>query len=744
MLHIPALVEDLGLILIAAAAVTLIFKKLKQPVVLGYLIAGVLVGHHVPYFPTLKDPENIRVWGEIGVIFLLFSLGLEFSFKKLAAVGKPATLTATFEIVFMLGVGFLIGQIFDWSKMDSLFLGGILAISSTTIIVRAFQELGFKGRRFVSLVFGILVVEDLIAILLLVLLSTIAATKTLSGMDLILSTIRLGFFLSLWFIVGIYLLPSLLEKIRKLLDDETTLIVAVGLCLFMVTLATNVGFSPALGAFIMGSILAETKEGRRIEHLLLPVRDLFAAVFFVSVGMLIDPQVLYDYFGVIVIITFVTIFGKFLSSALGSLIAGKDLKQSIQTGLSLAQIGEFSFIIATLGLSLKVTSDFLYPIAVAVSAVTTFTTPYQIKYSDAFYNWLEKRIPTTVMNRLKKYESALSTKSTTSIMSLLWQSYGLKIMLNSVVIIAIAIGVSSYGVSWLIENFPNAQWLQLVACLMTLILCTPFLWAIVIGGPSHALTIDKEIKLRLEKLQFGVSILRTMYGLFITTLVVGRFYSVENFATIVLIALSVLGIFFSRYAEVLYKSVEKRFLANLNENENSENKIEMSLPELAPWDAVLSEFTISPHSKYVGYSLMDAKLKERYGVMITMIERGHQKILAPGRHEILYPYDKIYLIGTDEQLISVGNSLERSMYVPQADQFESFGLESLLLSESSAYLQKPIRNCGIREAVHGIIVGIERNGQRILNPDSDMQLMVGDLVWLVGNRSQIRKINQKN
>lgn len=740
MIHLPAIIEDLSLILIAAAIVILVFKKLKQPVVLGYLVAGLLVGNHVPYFPSVKDSESIRVWGEIGVIFLLFSLGLEFSFKKLASIGRPASITAIFEVLFMLGVGYLLGQMLDWSKMDSLFLGGILSVSSTTIIVRAFEELGFKGRRFVSLVFGVLIVEDLIAILLLVLLSTIAVTQSLSGVSLLLTSARLGFFLVLWFAVGIYVLPIVLSQIRRLLNDETTLIVAIGLCLLMVSLTTSVGFSPALGAFVMGSILAETREGKRIEHLLVPVKNLFAAIFFVSVGMLIDPQVLVDDFGVIALITLVTVIGKFMSSSLGALISGKDLKQSVQTGMSLAQIGEFSFIIATLGVSLKVTSDFLYPVAVAVSAVTTFTTPYQIKYSDAFFHWFEKQIPIGVKDRLAKYESVLSSKSEGPFLMLLWNQYGMKLVLNAVLIVALALGGSRFGVSWLSERFPNAEWTQFVACMLTLMVSAPFLWAIVIGAPARSSRISRESQIRLEKLQFGVSIIRTLGGFVLVAFVVGRFYPVQNFASLILIGLAVSGIYFSRFAEPLYKAVEKRFLRNLNESHSQEEGRTSPFSELAPWDAVLSEFTLSPNSLLVGQSLMQAKLKEHYGVMVTMVERGHQKILAPGREEKLYPNDKLYLIGTDDQLTRVGKVLEGAPVAAEKDQFESFGLEAVILPENSPFLNCPIRTCGIRESVNGIIVGIEREGRRILNPDSNLSLLPGDLIWLVGNKSQIRKL----
>jgi CPA2 family monovalent cation:H+ antiporter-2 len=380
MTHLPHLITDLGLILAVAGITTLLFKKIKQPVVLGYIIAGLLVGPHVSLIPTVVDDEAIKTWSEIGVIFLLFSLGLEFSFKKLVKVGGSASITAVVEIVLMIAVGYGAGIFMGWSPMDSIFLGAILSMSSTTIIIRAFDELGVRTRKFAGLVFGILIVEDLVAILLLVLLSTLAVSQQFAGGELLMQLLKLAFFLILWFLAGIFFIPTFLKRTQKLMNDETMLIVSLALCLLMVVLAVAVGFSAALGAFIMGSILAETTQAERIEHLIKSVKDLFGAIFFVSVGMMIDPKVLIEYAGPVLIVTLLTITGKFLATAIGALLSGQSLKHSVQAGMSLAQIGEFSFIIASLGLSLKVTSAFLYPIAVAASAVTTFTTPFLYIY----------------------------------------------------------------------------------------------------------------------------------------------------------------------------------------------------------------------------------------------------------------------------------------------------------------------------------------------------------------------------
>ena len=386
--HLPKLIEDLALILITGAITTLIFRAIKQPLVLGYIKAGFLVGPHLFKTPTVADTENIETWAEIGVIFLLFSLGLEFSFKKLMRVGGSASITAFVEIIFITIAGYFVGRWMGWSVMDSLFLGGMLASSSTTIIIRAFEELNVKAKQYARIVFGVLVVEDIVVILLMVLLSTMAVTQQFEGLELLMTVIKLLFFLALWFITGIFLLPTLLKKTKKLLDEETLLILSIGLCLGMVILATKVGFSAELGAFIMGSIMAETTSAEKIEHIIKPVRDLFGAVFFVSVGMLIDPATIIEYKWPVLWVTLLTLFGKLFSTTLGALLSGQPLKQSVQVGMSMAQIGEFAFIVATLGLSLGVISNFLFPVAVGASAITTFTTPNMIKSSEKLYSYL--------------------------------------------------------------------------------------------------------------------------------------------------------------------------------------------------------------------------------------------------------------------------------------------------------------------------------------------------------------------
>ncbi|RZL16898.1 MAG: sodium:proton antiporter, partial [Pedobacter sp.] len=593
MIHLPPLIADLGLILTAAAVTTLIFKKIKQPLVLGYILAGLLVGPHIDLIPTVRDQKSITIWAEIGVIFLLFSLGLEFSFKKLVKVGGSASVTAIVEVVFMLLIGFAAGKLMGWSTMDSVFLGGILSVSSTTIIIRAFEELGVKHKKFAGLVFGVLIVEDLVAILLLVLLSTLAVSQQFAGVEMLTSILKLAFFLVLWFLGGIFLIPTFLKATKKLMNDETMLIVSLALCLTMVLLAVKVGFSPALGAFIMGSILAETPQAEKIEHLTKSVKDLFAAVFFVSVGMLIDPQILIDYAVPILIVTFATVVGKLLSSTLGALLSGQPLKTSVQAGMSLAQIGEFSFIIATLGVTLNVTSDFLYPIAVAASAITTFTTPYLIKQSEPFYNFLSRILPKKWQNAISRYSTSTEGISTLSDWKILLRAYISNTIIHSVIILAVVFLAVRYVQPFITENITNGINGKIISVAASFMIMSPFLWALSFRRIQRTAYAHLWLNKRYTRGPLiSIEIFRIALGIFFIGFLMYEFFDTWVAATIALGLIILVMFIFSRRLQSFYDKLEKRFLLNLNAREKSEQK-----PDILPWDTHLTELKVSPESE---------------------------------------------------------------------------------------------------------------------------------------------------
>ncbi|MCD0488121.1 cation:proton antiporter [Pedobacter sp. MC2016-14] len=741
MIHLPVLIADLGLILAAAGVTTLLFKKIKQPLVLGYILAGLLVGPHIKFLPTVTDNESVHIWAEIGVIFLLFSLGLEFSFKKLVKVGGSASITAIVEVVSMLLIGFVAGKAMGWATMDSIFLGGILSVSSTTIIIRAFEELGVKHKKFAGLVFGVLIVEDLVAILLLVLLSTLAVSQQFAGLEMVFSILKLCFFLVLWFIGGIFLVPSFLKATKKLMNDETMLIVSIALCLLMVMLAVKVGFSPALGAFIMGSVLAETTQAEKIEHLTKSVKDLFAAIFFVSVGMLIEPGILIDYAVPILVITIATILGKFLSSGLGALVSGQPLKTAVQTGMSLAQIGEFSFIIATLGLTLKVTSDFLYPIAVAVSAITTFTTPYLIKASEPFYQFLARKLPQKWVEAINRYSSSTAGITTMSDWKTFLKSYTINTIIHSVILIAIIFLGTQYLQPFITKNIINGNKGSIISLIVLLAVMAPFLWALAIKRIERKAYSQLWLNKKYTRGPLiALEVFRTALAIFSVCFLIFQFYNTWISTVIALTLIILVMVIFSRKLQAFYDRLESRFFYNLNAREEQNKQ-----PEILPWDTHLTELTVSPESKLVGKSLVELSVREKYGVNIALIERGTKMIPTPSRDERLYPNDKVLLIGTDDQLAAITELFEGSSDENQESYFpkKDMTLQKIVINSSSPVFAQTIRDSGIREQTQGLVVGIERQGKRILNPDSNLVFENDDIVWIVGNNKKIPDLLKK-
>jgi CPA2 family monovalent cation:H+ antiporter-2 len=741
MIHLPQLITDLGLILAAAAVTTLLFKRIKQPLVLGYILAGLLVGPHFSLFPTVADEKSISIWAEIGVIFLLFNLGLEFSFKKLVKVGGSASITAIVEVVFMLLFGYLAGKAMGWSVMDSIFLGGILSVSSTTIIIRAFDELGVKHKKFARLVFGVLIVEDLVAILLLVLLSTLAVSREFAGGEMLLSVLKLGFFLVLWFIGGIFLVPTFLKKTSRLMSDETMLIISLAMCLLMVILAVKVGFSPALGAFIMGSVLAETTQAERIEHLTKSVKDLFAAVFFVSVGMLIDPGVLVTYAVPVLIITLVTIFGKLISSSVGALVSGQPLKTALQSGMSLAQIGEFSFIIATLGVTLKVTSDFLYPIAVAVSAITTFTTPYLIRSSVPFYAYLENRLPKKWINNINSYSTSTQGIVTLSDWRNLLRAYTLNFIIHSVILIGIVFVASGYLHPFISNTVGTDMKGTVITIVLSLVLMAPFLYALGFRRIEKKAYSHLWLNKRYSRGPLiAIEILRIALSVFFVGFLLNIFLETWLAVGIAGLIIALVIMIFSQKLQAFYNRLETRFLLNLNERDSLNRK-----PDVGPWEAHLAELEVSPESTLVGQTLAELAIRERYGVNIARIERGKLAIPVPGSKERLYPHDKLTVIGTDDQLASVKQLVEVETLNNDeiAPQEETAELQKVVITTASPVFGKSIRESKIREQTEGLVIGIERRGERIVNPDSAFVFQAGDIVWIVGNKKRINKLIER-
>lgn len=749
--HLPGLIKDLALILIVAAFVTLIFKKIKQPVVLGYIIAGFFVGPHLSLVPTVTDTENVETLAHIGVIFLLFSLGLEFSFKKLAKVGSSAAITALVEIVVIVVAGYYAGRWMGWSFMDSIFLGGMLASSSTTIIVKAFDELGMKNRQFASVVFGVLIIEDIIVIMLMVLLSAIAVTRDFQGIEMVGILGKLLFFPIIWFLAGIFLIPTLIKRTAKLLDDETLLVLSVGLCLGMVVFAVSVGFSAELGAFIMGSILAETTSAEKIEKIFNPVRDLFASVFFVSVGMLIDPNTIVEYKWSVLIVTLITLFVKLFGTTLGAVLSGQSLKQSVHVGMSMAQIGEFAFIVATLGLTLGVISPFLFPIAVGASAITTFTTPYLIKFSDPLYDFLDKRIPDSIKSRINNYSDSINRMQTEKGWKTVLIAYLKILVINGVVLIALNLMTVELLVPFLDRQISNLSISRIIATVVSLIAAAPFLWAIIGKRPGKVIYKEWWLKEKYGMTPMMViKIIRLTLGILITGFWIDTIFTGGGIIIALPVSIILLAIFSKRIQKYYYK-IENRFLDNLNKREfpaktaEKKKEEEPSAGELNPllWDAHLVNLEVDPLAVYVGRQLKELQWREKFGINIAYIKRGDKIIYAPKRDNRLLPFDKIGFIATDEQM---------EVFEPvfnEKEKAEQSGSDSgdvilykLKVDHQNNLDGRTISESQICERTNGLILGVERNNQKILNPKKEFDFQKDDIVWIVGERKKILNLNK--
>lgn len=738
MSQLPLLIVDLALMLAVAAMTTILFKWLRLPLVLGYIVAGIIISPNFIFFPNIYEFSDLQVWGEIGVIFLLFGLGLEFSFKKLAKIGGAASVTAGFEAIGMGLIGFFVGKFLGWPMMDCIFLGACLTVSSSTVLVKTFGDLGLKRKNFSGIVFGVLVVEDIIAVTLLVLLGTFVVKQEVDGGQILFSILKLVFFLILWFVGGILLIPSLLNRAKRFLTDEILLISSIALCFVMVFFSTQAGFSAALGAFVMGSLLAETTKAERVEHLLRPVRDLFGAIFFISVGMLIDLYSLAIYIWPVIIIALAVIIGKTLVIGTGAYISGSSLKVSLQAGMSLTLIGEFSFIIAALGAKYNATSDYLYPVIIAASAITILTAPYLTMASGPFYDWIFKKLPASLQEKINRYSAEATSLRTTSAWQQLVRSFLMNTTIFSVVLIALIVATTKYLFPWLASINYNLGGIASAA--VALAIMSPFLWALAVRNERTPAFAEIYTQNRYIGPIWIMRILKIVIALFFILILLNSLFSTEItiYSALVII---VLIIIFRNPLQRFYNRIEDRFVENLNTREIAEQKelaqkmAEKRNTQLGPWDAHMTYFEVPPEANdVVGKSLQELQWRERIGVNVALIVRGQQSIVNPGREERIFPNDKLFIICTDSQERRMNVILRpNKKLVENAEQVE-MKLGSFLISSSSVCVNKTIRDADLRTRVHGLVVGIERNGERILNPESDMQIEEGDILWVVGDK----------
>ena len=747
MSELPTLINDLALILIVAGIVTLVFKKLRQPLVLGYVVAGFLVSPHMPYTMSVIDSANIKTWADIGVMFLLFSLGLDFSFKKIVKMGVSPVISACTIIFCMMMLGIVVGHGFGWERMDCIFLGGMLAMSSTTIIYKALDDMGLRQQKFAGMVMSVLILEDILAIVMMVMLSAIAVGSSPDGGQMVGSILKIVFFLVLWFVVGIFLVPWFLRSVRKLINSETLLIVALGLCCFMAVLSTKVGFSSAFGAFVMGSILAETTEAERIAKLVEPVKNLFGAIFFVSVGMLVDPNVIVSYAVPIVVLVITILIGQAVFGTVAFMLGGQSLKSAMRCGFSMAQIGEFSFIIASLGLSLGVIGKFLYPVVVAVSVITTFLTPYMIRLSVPCYGLLERRLPKRWVRAMNN--TALSHPSSghsNKWKSLLWQMTRITVVYSILASAAITL-MLMFFLPFIRHVMPGMHWWANGICgVLTVLVISPFLRAMVMKKNHSEEFRALWSESRLNRLPLLVTILvRVLVAVAFIFYVCNYLSRFTNALMISIAAAVVLIMVLSRRLKRSSILMERMFVLNLRSRDIEAQVLGRKKPlyegHLLDRNIHIGEFDVPEDTAWAGRSLCALQLRNTFGVMVSSILRGHQRINIPNGDNVVYPGDRIQVIGNDDQLAVFGKAVSGDVVEPDPEiEKREMRLRQMVIDGRSQFVGKTLRESGIRDEYNCMVVGLEEGKENLSVIDPSRRFVKGDIIWVVGEEDALRRL----
>ena len=743
MAELPALIEDLALILMVAGVVTLVFKKLKQPLVLGYIVAGFLVSPHMPYTASVVDMSNIHLWADIGVMFLLFSLGLDFSFKKILKMGASPIISVICIIFAMSLLGVIVGQSFGWSRMNCIFLGGMLAMSSTTIIYKAFDDLGLRQQQFAGLVMSVLILEDILAIVMMVMLSAIASGNNPDGGQMLGSVMKIGFFLVLWLVVGIFAIPLFLRRVRKLINSEVLLIVSLGLCCAMAVFSTKVGFSSAFGAFIMGSILAETIEAERIEKLVEPVKNLFGAIFFVSVGMLVDPHILIDYALPIFVLVMTIIVGQAIFGSISFMLGGESLKSAMRCGFSMAQIGEFSFIIASLGLSLGVIGDFLYPVVVAVSVITTFLTPYMIRLATPAYNALEPHLPKKLIRMLNHL--SMSRPNTTEQSK--WKQLLIQMSINTIVYSILSTAVIVLMLTFfhpiMVQMFQEKWYGTAITGFLTITLIAPFLRAMVMkkNRSEEFKALWKESNRNRLPLIFTI-LFRIMIAVNFVFYVINY---LTNFGPAILITVGLIAVIFIIMSRTIKRRsilLERLFINNLRSRDIEAQVRGKKKPlyegKLLDRDIHIADFDVPFNSMWMGQTLKQLNLGRKYGVHISSIMRGGCRLNIPDGDYLIFPGDKLQAIGSDDQLTKFRNAIENDVLREDYElEKREMKLRQFIITQDSPFIGKTLEESGIRSRYSCMVVGMEEGKENLSPVGPKRRFEEGDILWIVGEQEAL-------
>ena len=739
------LVRDLAVILISAGIFTIISKALKQPLILGYIIAGFLIGPHVRFFFNISSAEAVHQWSEIGLIFMMFGLGLEFSFKKLLKVGSGALVTAGTKFIGVFVIGFIVGQALSWTVMESIFLAGLMSMSSTAVVIKSYDDMGLKDKPYAGLVFGTLVVEDLIAILLMVLLSTMAVSNQFAGGELVGALAKLVFFIILVFVIGIYLIPTLLKKAHKYLNDEILLLVSIGLCFAMVSIASLAGFSSALGAFVMGSILAETIESEHIEHLVSPLKDLFGAIFFVSVGMMIAPDVILHNWLVILLLAVLVILTHIVFSATGIMLTGNGLENAVHTGFSLAQLGEFGFIIASVGVSLGVMRDFIYPVIVAVSVITTFTTPYMIKLAGPAYALLQRKLPESTLTRLNQMErTSNSSAAERSDWHKLLSAYFIRIILYSVILVALMIASRTLLEPLVGRLLPDlSKFVQnLVTVGITLIVMSPLLYGLAVNKGSADVYAKRLLKAKSSNSWpiMGLLLGRFFIAIAFVLVVISTHFDLAGWTAVLLIIGGVVFFLVSRSrVRERSTSMESKFFDNLNAKETQARRnapVTASIKaKMAGYDIHLDRIKVSADSSYIGKMLKEIPIRDESGANVIKISRGTHNILVPDGNVTVYPGDELLAVGSEEQLSALKELFKASL-IEAPDGNMEFNVEPVEIKEDSYLNGMSLKSLDLRKS-NCMVISVLRGDEMIINPRADLVFNTGDIVWIAGDIASV-------
>ena len=753
MAELPDLINDLALILVSAGIVTIIFKKLKQPLVLGYIVAGFLVSPHMPYTASVADTESIHLWADIGVMFLLFSLGLDFSFKKILKMGA-SPIISTITIIFCMSMlGLLVGQLFGWGKMDCIFLGGMLAMSSTTIIYKAFDDLGLRQQQFAGLVMSVLILEDILAIVMMVMLSAIASGNNPDSGQMLESIAKIGFFLILWLVVGIFAVPYFLRKVRSLVNAEVLLVVSLGLCCAMAVFSTKVGFSSAFGAFIMGSILAETIEAERIEKLVEPVKNLFGAIFFVSVGMLVDPKILVDYALPIISLVLTILIGQSIFGSISFMLGGESLKAAMRCGFSMAQIGEFSFIIASLGLSLGVISDFLYPVVVAVSVITTFLTPYMIRLATPAYNSIEHRLPKKLIkllnhlsmshpstNEQSKWKRLLTQMTVNTLVYSILSAATITVMFTFVLPIT-----RKMLPGWELHWYANA-----ITGILTVLFIAPFLRAMVMKK-------NRSEEWKALWAESNVNHLPLLFTILVRVVIAVAFIFyicnyLSRFSSAIMITIGVVAVALmvvSRTIKQRSIKLERLFILNLRSRDIAAQVHGKKRPlyegKLLDRDVHIAIFDVPMDSMWMGSNLKQLSFGKKYGIHITSILRANHRLNIPDGDYVIYPGDKLEVIGSDEQLAKFKDAVEKEVFGEDVNlEDREMKLRQLIIGSDSPFIGKTLIESGIRDLYSCMVIGLEEGKENLSSVSPNRRFQEGDIIWIVGEDESIQALLTDN